>query len=631
MEGKNLLSGLSENNIAVSSLELRTLNPETFLYTELIKCHLGERASLVLSILLNKGRMSARELTEKIPDLSLKNIKSILVTLIQLRCVRYFEETALSGRKTVYYYFNEDGILLMLYAGDIIQSVEEFFQSIDPYGIATQIVQNVLALGSVTTKDYLQSITDDQSGNQVSFIFVKLCEIGFLTPLTSIHYIPIQDLWKQLYDKEYKSIPRTSTLSDLKKRNEAKAKAKVQFNNLLKGKDIASIITVDSKTSLRKISDSIPLTFNLERFLKARRSKHLVEFSKVRVGKTPSLIYETALRVTETHAPSLNDPLFKTGLLQDLEEKNSIWEDLANDEQNLPGVSFNAIDLVRNLPSSVDLRGTLTNKQKQKKRTTTQNQSESSKRIKTEDGFLLSQLSTANNGDLDSIDDEDDECIDLDLDFNEDDSDPHSISLISAHLKLLSTSQIPFIKESKPGLYFIPYTILIPMLKSYVYDSLIASTLGASAHRILRCIRDNNLVTEKVINNTALMKEKDIRTVIANLVRYNAIEIQEVPRTVDRSASRSVFLFRTNQYHAYAFLKQNLMWNIANLLHKIENLKEENFTLLTKANRDDVKGNEIELLLPSELNQLKMVNDRELNASVRKARLLFIWEVFELF
>lgn len=63
---------------------------------------------------------------------------------------------------------------------------------------------------------------------------------------------------------------------------------------------------------------------------------------------------------------------------------------------------------------------------------------------------------------------------------------------------------------------------------------------------------------------------------------------------------------------------------------KKEKLKQENSTLLKKANRDDVKGRENELLLPSELNQLKMVNERELNVFARLSRLLSLWEVFQM-
>lgn len=625
----------TEQNVIVSTLELRTLNPETFLYTELIKAHLGERAAAIVRLLICKGRLAARDLCEKI-DLDLKSVKTTLVSLIQLKCVQYLEETSLTGKKTTYYYVHEEGILLLLYAGEIVYFIQSYFEKSDATGIAAQIVQNVLALGSLTPRDYLQFAPAELSPSEISSTFVKLCELGFLVPISPIDYTPINDLWNKLYKKEYANIPKTSTLSDLKKRTEAKQKAKIEFNNLLKASDLSKIFVTDPQTSLRKVSDNVPLTFNLKRYLKSKRSKQLAQFASVRVGRTPAAIYQVALKLTEQRSPDLVDPLTKTGLLQDLDERNAIQDELTLQEEKAPGVTFNAIDIARHLPDTVDLRGSLTSKQKTTKRAKTASGShQQSKRIKTEDGFVIPSLpSTVTTGlpqEAEAEEEEEEEEEDIDLDLDEDDSDPHSITLVNGHLRLLSGSQVPFLKESKPGLYYVPYSKLVPALKLAVYDSLIASTLGASASRILRCVRANSLVTEKVINSTALMKEKDIRSVISVLIKYNAVEIQEVPRTADRAASRAVFLFRNNEKHAYDFMKQNLAWNIANLLHKVEGLKDENATLLTKASRDDVKGRELELLLPSEINQLKMVNERELNGLSRRTRLLALWEVFKLF
>ena len=145
----------TEQNVIVSTLELRTLNPETFLYTELIKAHLGERAAAIVRLLICKGRLAARDLCEKI-DLDLKSVKTTLVSLIQLKCVQYLEETSLTGKKTTYYYVHEEGILLLLYAGEIVYFIQSYFEKSDATGIAAQIVQNVLALGSLTPRDYLQ-------------------------------------------------------------------------------------------------------------------------------------------------------------------------------------------------------------------------------------------------------------------------------------------------------------------------------------------------------------------------------------------------------------------------------------------------------------------------------------------
>lgn len=637
--------------VDLSTLEQRSLNPERFLYTELVKAHLGDKAAIVIDTLIGLGRLTARELAQKIPNMKIKLIKTTLVSLIQLRCIRHLDEFTPHGKKMTYYYYNEDGLLILLYSGLIIEEIKnrlpqtEVLDGMDA-GIeksASRIVQTVISLGSLSLGDYLSSVNPDVDQFEIISTFVKLCEMGFLIPLNKLHYTPINDLWNLLYDKEYRAIPRNSTLSDLKKRQEAKGKAKIQFLSLMNSSnDLSKILVVDNKTSLRTVKKHIPLTFNLERFLKTRRSKNLIQFAKSRIGITAALVYKSALRLTEQKSPTLVDPFSYTGLLEDLDEANTFKDERDLGDEKTPGLAFNAVDLAKHLPSDIDLRGSLTGIHKRDKNSNNNNNkrpnetalNNAPKKMKTEDGFLIPSLpdhlihdaDKMNEAEEDGDEDGDDES--HDLDFDEDDNDPHSVVLVNAHLRLLSTSSIPFLRESKPGVFYIPFTKLMPILRSSMYDYIISSTLGPSAMRIRRCVINNKLASEKVINSTALMREKDIRSTIASLVKYNVVEIQEVPRTVDRSAARAVFLFRSKEDHSYRFMKQNLAWNIANLLYKKETLKEQNETLLTKANRDDVKGREAELLLPSELNQLKMIKERELNSYVRITRLLSLWEVY---
>lgn len=617
------LEGSGDTTVTVSSLEQRTLSPEWFLYTEVAKSHLGERAASIMDALISKGRLSVFELQERLPDLDTRSIKTALVSLIQMRCVQYWEESSPTGRATTYYYAHEEGLLLLLYSGLIIDEVSQ--QSSKPL-IAAQIMQTILSLGSITTKDFLQSFKG--SKNEITSVFVQLCERDFLSPVNKLHYAPLSDLWNHLYEKEYNAIPRTSTLSDLKKRSEAKGKAKIEFQRLFAAaRDPSSILTIDPETSLRSVVTTAPLMINLDRFLKTRRSKHLVKFVNTRIGSISAEIYKVALKLTEEKTPPLVDPLTKTGLLQELDEAKAIEEELQLAEEKTKGIAFNAIDISKYLPTSLDLRGSIVTTTKRNKTSNGESDSQSTKRLKTEDGFVIPALPNSikeeNDGDEDMNPDLDD--------MDDDNSDPHSVSLVNNHLKLLASSSIPFLQETRPGVFYVPYSKLVPILRSSIYDYLLASTLGPSAMRIRRCICANSLISEKVINSTALMKERDIRSTIASLVRYNVVEIQEVPRTADRAASRAVFLFRSKERHAYDFMKQNLAWNIGNLLFKKEKLKEGNVDLLTKANRDDVRGRETELLLPSELNQLKMVNERELNIITRMCRVLSLWEVFKLF
>lgn len=649
-------NGLDNQSVDISTLEQRSRNPESFLWSELIQSHLDGKAMAIMDSLMALGRLSVRELREKNPNFTIKEVKLILVSLLQLRLVKTVDDMAPGNRKTTYYLHDEDGLYILLYSGLILNEINEKFpngtssndtspEAINDHASAATIVQNIMAVGSLSLHDYLTSCGPECPKHDIIATFVKLIESGYLIPINKLNYTPLNDLWNLIYEKEYKLIPRNSPMSDLKKRNEAKGKAKLQFLELIRSvDDLSKTLMVDPKTSLKTVKPSIPLTFNLERFLKSRRSKQLTKFAKSRLGGMTAMVYKTALSFTEQKSPNVVNPMFKTGLLQDLDEAESFREEAILEEEKTPGLTFSAVDIAKYLPKDVDLRGSLVsihnrdkknNNNNSKRSNPTSDSENSKKKIKTEDGFVIPALpkhiiDKIQDEDVETMEEQDENDDDDDdmMDFDEDDSDPRSITYIQSHLRLLAKSSIPFLQESKPGVYHIPYTKIMESLRSTNYTYVIASTLGPSAVRICRCIAANKLVSEKVINSTALMKEKDIRSTISSLIKYNVVEIQEVPRTVDRSAARAVFLFRIKEKHSYAFMRQNLEWNIANLLHKKEVLKNNNSTLLMKANREDVRGREAELLLPSELNQLKMIKERELNAYVRITRVISLWEIF---
>ncbi|KAL6950728.1 hypothetical protein ACO0QE_000009 [Hanseniaspora vineae] len=640
------------------SLELKTIHSESFLFTNLVQAYLGERASEVINVLISKGRLNCRDIS-RLTKIDYKTVKKALISLIQLKCVSYFEDkdtlnggVSSSNQGNVYYSYNEEGIVTLLYSGEIISQVTKLYSNHhllsknSSYKLIGEILQNVLQYGSLNPSDFIASLTNDNTSTQIyQTIFIQLVEDNFLVPIKPIDYCPIQDLWHLLYTKEYKAIPKSSTLSDLKKREQAKGKAKESFNKLTDRSYSSSsnAITTDKKTLLRKIGDDVYLTFNLQRYFKHKRSNHLVQLCASTVGKIPSKILESALRYTERSSPNVCDPLSKTGLLEDLSELEAIKDELTLQEEKNNGVTFNAIDISKILNYNVVLQNSLLSKLKDKSTKNKNNKrkqansSASNKKIKLENGATLNDIPEADeheaenedgNDDNDDDDDDDDDILEAQLDSE---SSSHSIPLINAHLKLLSdpNAQVQFLRESRAGLYYVPYSSLTPLLKCYTYDALIESTLGLSALRLLRSIRINRLVTEKTLNNLVLFNEKDVRSILSKLLKCQSVEIQEMPRTMDRAASRSVFLFRNNQQHALQFMEKNLCWNIANLIFKTELLKKENQILLEKAEREDVKGREEELLLSSELNQLKMVNERELNSLTRMNRLISLWEVFK--
>lgn len=604
----------------------RSQSPESFLYTEVVKSFLGARAALVASVLISYGRASIRELSKN-SKLPVAVVKKVLVSFIQLNCVVFWADE----KKTTYYSFNETGVLTLLYSGDIISYIDELYKD----DLCTQIIQNFMNLGNLTIEDYLSSqkeSLDKEAVFKIENSFAKLVKDKYLKPIQATNFSPLADLWMKVYKKEYVKLSKSSpSLSELKKKAEATNMSKLEFSKIIEFEPPNLFIT-DRATSIYKVNPQVPLSFNLERFLKARRTSQLVQLCAHRVGKISSLVYQQGLRSVEKNSVKVVDPLGALDLNNTAESSTlkSVHDEGLDDEPTVTSLCFNARDVLKTLPKTVVLGGSILAGPVKRKHSAGDGDG-SAKRVKTENGFAIPGAAgpagpAGPAGVLEDEDDEDDFAAGGDGDG---DSEIAKLSIIDQHLRLLSNSGIPFLKKANNGSFYVPFNVLKAHLRQQVSDTLVGATLGPQCARILRCVRENRLCTEKLINSVALLKDKEGRSLISTLVKFNFLEIQEVPKSADRAASKSVFLYRISDKHSYDGNKQNLCFNMGLLLDKMELLRAENSLLLTKISRDDVRGKESEYLLPSEQLQLQAFREQQLQMVTKVQRLLTLWEVFK--
>jgi DNA-directed RNA polymerase III subunit RPC3 len=568
---------------------------------------LGKRAALVISTLISYGRLDIRKLSNK-AGISSVLAKKALVSLIQLGCVSVWEEKNLKTEIT-YYSFREDGALLLLYSGEIISYIEQLYNN----DTLVQIVQNFLALGNLSINEYLTSFgtKDAEETALIEKQFLTLVQDKFFVPIQKTHFAPLKEIWMQTYKIAYNKIPKTSSLSELKRSSEAKSNAKLEFLNIL-NHEPESLYIKDKMTSFLKVNPNLQLAFDLKRFLKAKRSIQLTQFCSHRVGRITSIVYKQALLNTEKGSPDVVNPLIQIGLTN---------EEIATLKDYNPKSTamFSAKDILKTFPKDISLAESILSGPPKRKSNDQRNGS-NAKRIKREDGSFQP---LDNVYELEEEDEDDDE--------DEGFDSVSSLAIIDKHLRILVASNVPFLKKASDGLYYVPFPELVVHLKRSVCDSIVSGTLGPPSARILRCVRENRLVSEKLINSVALLKEKEARALTLTLVKFNLLQITEIPKSADRAASKTVFLYRANEQHSNDFVKKNLCWNMGQLLDKIKDLKESNALLITKINRDDVKGKELDYLLPSELVQLKQMKDKELELSIRFNRLASLWEVFQFY
>ncbi|EMG48593.1 RPC82 DNA-directed RNA polymerase III subunit RPC3 [Candida maltosa Xu316] len=574
----------------------RTQSPKSYLYSTLAQIHLGEIASLIISILISNGRLTAKEISSR-TKIPLKNVKIALVSLIQLNCIHYWQDKD----KNFYYTLKETGLLLFLYSGDIINHIKKEYGEDE-----AEIVQNVLTYGHVKIDDYLSQFKDNKSYQiEQEHKFLRLFNDKWLVRLQDFDFHSLVDIWAKIYDECLKDTPRTSTTSEIKRVAEAQDKAKHKLNLLLEsGKGSADLYT--EINGVKKLRPDLVITFNLPRFQKHLRTTALVNLAQARIGLLTSIIYDAALRFIENNSPELDFPVLNIpGLIND---PNDVKDYILKDEAKLVNekkITFSARDIERYLPKNIDFRDSIITPTFAKPKRPMENgdSSPTAKKIKLEDGSSRS--------------------ISIDkpkLDMN----------TIEQHLKLLSNgSNIAFINEISPGNYSVPFYNLTRALKEYNFEALVKATLGNYGFRILRCVKGLRLCDEKAIANAALLKEKTIRSELYHLVKANVIEIQEVPRSADRAASKTFYLYRHKESPSYEFLVNCLIYNVASIFNNIEKFKSEHHILLEKCNRIDVQGQEEQLLLDAELKTLQGLQNREVANIVKLNRLVQLYSIFK--
>lgn len=541
----------------------------------------------MVAALIAHGRLTAKELSHR-TKIAAKHIKTALVALIQLNCVQFWKDS------TVYYLFHERGMSVLLHAGDVCTLIKK------EYGEeCAEVVQNVIENGSICIKDYMGA-SGPEKYKKMNHL-VTLFSANWLRRMKPVDKHPIEDLWNRVFQETLKNTPRNAATSEIKRVAEVTERSKVKFNELIQPADSREALTVEN--GIHSLRGEVILQFNLSRYEMSLRTRALVDLARSRLGPLTSSVYNAACLLVEAKGADLTHPYFSVlGLINDPEEARILQSSVENALVDNRATVFHVRDVARSLPANVDLTNSIITHRPR----SAASQSPSSKRVKLEDGFA----EPIENGN------------------GYDDSEDDVEKLVVEHLRLLQNSNVPFVQETGPGLYTIPYTRLAAHVKKYNYDTLVKTTFGGEVHRVLNCIRELKLGDEKAIANLVLLRERLVKTALFRMVKHHLIEIQEVPRSADRAALKTFFLFRHKPSSAYGYVGNALIYSMAEILANVSNFKQENSILLEKCEREDVKGFELELLLETELQTLRELQSREVGNLGRLHRLKWLHFVF---
>lgn len=711
-----MTSEVDENTYFENLLKAaKVQSPKSYLFSTLVKDYLGIGPAIIISKLYSNYKLTLKELVSKTPaDLGPKRIKSLLVMLIHLKCVKYSTndinvDSSIQGNGLCLYYVDEEGLLLLLYSGEIISILRTKYLN---DSIIEQIIQNFLSLGNLTLGDYLKNFTN-YDPIEIENKFNVLLKDGWITPIkSSIEFQNKYEIYHKLYKRNYNKYPKLASISEIKRKKEVRYQTEVEFNkyfaidydniyendansfeNIMNGNKSNKVLSHSSKLNTsnleefsknEKIKKDVSFKFSLNRFFKSMRTIHLVKLVCQRLGKVSSLIYQVILEKIEKNSPDcfgfsldFNEVfLFKTCAIDTtISSSSSSGMSMADSNfidsaviatADLPAKSKSQyLHYVKNLlesdkslcfslqeigslikGKSISLLDTIifkstVNGSKKRKMSEAMYDSPSGKKVKFEvpEGSSLTgdlnELKADNNEEIANGNavEESEEEEGEDMDKPEDIANPYSLGLVYQHLNLMMQNpQVPFIKQSSNGTYYVPFSYVVPYLKQTNYMYLVKSVLGLNEFKVLNCIIMNKLIDEKTLVNKTLLNENDLRVSINKLFKIQAIEIQEIPKTLDRQATRSLFAYKFNKKSFNnQLISDNLMNEMGRLLENVDILKYDNRLLLSKVNREDVKGKESELLMVNELNQLNWLTEKEMNCIGRIHRARSIWEIFVIF
>lgn len=164
------------------------------------------------------------------------------------------------------------------------------------------------------------------------------------------------------------------------------------------------------------------------------------------------------------------------------------------------------------------------------------------------------------------------------------------------HLLLLCDNKYKFVRHCDRGTWTVDFEQLFKRLRESELDNAIERKVGRQGLRLARILRDKGKLDEKTLPTMALMKKSDVQNKMLEMQMQGFVDMQEVPRDNNRSASRTLFLWFCDTPRSLDTLLDNAYKAMVRCLRIRDVHRLENKEVLTFVQRPDVKGREKEAL-----------------------------------
>lgn len=187
---------------------------------------------------------------------------------------------------------------------------------------------------------------------------------------------------------------------------------------------------------------------------------------------------------------------------------------------------------------------------------------------------------------------------------------------IKEHMALLADDQYGFLKKEADGqgAWSVNFQKVIQKIREAEIDKLVLEMFGPAGHRLVRMLRQLGKLDEKQLKDTTLMKQKDIRTKLAEMQLSGWVDIQEVPKDSSRGANnnRVIFLWFFDNERCSLLVLDQTYKSMSRLLHRLDVERRRAKSVLELTHRSDIRDKPPEeYLSPTQLNELHAFQDRE--------------------
>ncbi|KAJ9149374.1 DNA-directed RNA polymerase III subunit RPC3 [Pleurostoma richardsiae] len=605
----------------------------------------GELPSRIFATLLNKGRSTIQQLAQQ-TALTPRQLRHGLAVLIQHGLLYYYVDNDLGMTA---YDASAEGAYNLVRTGRILAMVESV------YGPAEKdVLQSLLLLGHTQIADLKaayeakinararvpngSSFDEDGGEHRISqsdlvveslehlnSALCRLIEAELVVVVSPVSFRSPEDTYKDI-EAEVLSTYFPGGVRGGKGKDEfarrlaerlgeardepKKLKRKLQQNGAVAAIKRRKVVNGDVANGTHGSYNDPPLDpktvlrINYEKCLVDLRNEQLAKAASEFVGETTAAIYDILLRLLGKKVARCVGDLKIDGL---------------EDDDESPDVLVTTMDLLDNLPTSVDVGSGIGKvKASRTDRRSAEKVQERPPHIKT---FAdEAEVEGDASSDEEEIEDESDGPGDSQSDgekpnghnspatkvngtkngrvkFQDDVLPKQSrVDQMRQHLLLLCETKQRFLRHCGPDKWTVDFEPLISNLRESELDTVIEQTVGREGLRLVRILQQKGKMDEKTLPSIALMPKNDVQKKMLEMEMLGYVDMQEVPRDTNRTASRTMFLYWRDTQRCLDRLLDNTYKAMVRCLQRLDYHRQQEREVLEIVKRADVRGREQQVM-----------------------------------